>query len=392
MSNLEQNLNDFLFERNEPKQDILDNIPKTVEELLKQYSEPETATVARKLLHVIFEINGDGTINKMRDSFQRMGEDDLYIFDAIEDVVYINQIPFDDILLLGKIKGKFLRINILPLIMIEMDLSKIIKTAIQNRQPSIIYKMMNKNIDIFQIEPRIMCMAEQMDLDDLLIEMVNCGISISTEDYRCVYQLAEKGKLEILKKIMAKYTFPDITEIVCKICMKSATNNQPPILQHFLAPDAFAGAPDQMLEFLLNSIQYGGHLEVVKFFVDNGVNIRRNNYEPVKQAIKYNRHQLVQYFCQIDESVISLLTDEQKDKCGLVKIIMMDQDIGLDKMCNICDDEILENNTYFQCTAKLHYYKQDAWKEFQKYKTDWVCPLCHTDVKRILYVNKKPNF
>lgn len=406
MANYEQDFEQFLFERNETNSNVtntsfiipntvsdttVDTNPLNINELLAQYTCPNIKDIARKFLHHIFEINGNGVFIRMKPSFENMHIKELFIFDIVDDIVYINQIPFEDLLLLGKIKGKNLEIDILPLISININLSKIISVSIQSNQPFVIYKMFNSNINVFQIEPRVMIMAVEMNMDDLVLNLIERNAPVNIEDYRCIYQLADKGRLDILKPILEKYQFPNLTEIICKICVKATIYNQLIILEHFLTEQEFAGAPDQMLIFLSNSVKFN-HLDLVKFFVENGVNIRRCDYQVIKQAIDLDRTLIVQYFCQIDDTVIDLLTQEQKEKYGLEKIIMMNQDIGTNILCSISDDEILENETYYQCTNKLHYYKENTWNEWKKYKTISICPLCRSNVKRILYVNKKPNF
>lgn len=64
-----------------------------------------------------------------------------------------------------------------------MDLSKII--------------MIDKNINIFQIEPLVMAMAVEAELDELAELMIEKMIPIHPEDYRGVHQLAINGKLAI---------------------------------------------------------------------------------------------------------------------------------------------------------------------------------------------------
>lgn len=189
-----------------------------------------------------------------------------------------------------------------------------------------------------------------------------------------------------------KYHFPNLTEIICKICVQAVIHNHISILEYFLTPVEFSGAPDKMVEFLLNSIRFGGHLDVVKFFIQNGVSIRRCAYEPVRQAIKYERAQIIQYFCQIDDTVIDLLTEDQKEKFGLIKTVVMDQQLADGTVCNISYDEILENHTYYQCSANSHHYKEDIWNQWINTKPNCICPCCRSNIKRILYVNKKKNF
>jgi len=389
MTDTQQNDDDFLFDRNdevnnnttENSKDNAKNISTT--ELLRKILnespmigwDPEMAVIARRVA------------TKYLDLSSVRSDVDNYI---TESIVNDPGMLDEDMLTIGKIDGHLLNIEVPP-IKITIDLSKTIKTAMQQKKESIIRLLMKKNIDLYYHEPFIMTMAVVTEQDDLLRELIKRKVPIDTEEYRCVYQLAELGKLDLLKLIMKNYKFPSIEEIVYKICIQAVIKNQISILEYFFTEEAFDGAPDQMFTFLINSVRFGGHMDIVKFFIKNGVSIRLYNYQVVHEAIKCNRVEIIQYFCQIDDNVITLLTETQKIKYNLVKTIMMDQYIGIYNLCNLYYDDILENDTYFECNNKFHYYKEAAWKEWQKRKNNWTCPNCHSGVKRILYINKKPN-
>ena len=305
-----------------------------------------------------------------------------------ESIITDPNVIDDDMFVAGELNGTRLTIDISP-VTITIDLSKSIKRAFLERKPALIRLMMARDMDLFDLEPNIMIMCVEVEMDELLLEMIDYEIPIHSQDYRTLYQLAALGKLELIKAILAKYSLLNLHDITMKICIQAVLNDHFSILEHFFTTDAFMGAPDILFEFMLNSIKLTGNVDIFKFFVNNGINIKLNNYEAVRRAAEFERGDIVKYFCSLDSDAANILTDEQKSKYGLCKLILMDQYIGIEISCNIYYDDILEGDTYLQCNNKLHHFKEAAWTEWMRKKTTWTCPHCFAPVKRILYVNKK---
>ncbi|XWV25936.1 ankyrin repeat protein [Tupanvirus soda lake] len=303
-----------------------------------------------------------------------------------ESIIDNTDIIDKDMFMVGTIESNMLTINIPP-ITITINLAQAIRNAMLHKKPKIIKLMMELDIDLFKIEPRIMIMCVETEQDELLSELISKKVPIYTQEFRCLYQLAAQGKLDLVKEIMKNYKFPSIPEIVSKICIQAIQNNHVAILKYFMPRDSFRGAPDQMFCFFVNSIQYGGHLDIVKFFIENGINIRQDNYKAVRVALNFDRAQIIKYFYEIDTTIESILNEEQKQKYYLDKIIMVKQYIGVGKSCNINYDDISMDDHYYQCESKTHHYKQEAWSQWCKLRSNWICPCCFAPVKRILYVN-----
>lgn len=297
----------------------------------------------------------------------------------------------EDMLKIGKIDGKLLVLNVIPFD-VQIRLDQIIRNAMLERKSDVIRLLMNASVDLFSIEPRIMIMCATQGLDDLFLEMVEKKVPIYTENYRCLYYLAEKGKLDLLKVIMQNYTFPSIAEIAGKITVQAIIHNQVPILKHFCPLEGFTGAPDIVFTFFKKAIEHGGHLSVIRYFIKGGVDIKQENYIAVRIACQCNRIEILKYFYEIDNNMLDVLTQEEKENFGFFKLILMDQYLGNQAFCHIYYDDIKKNDRYFQCSKKLHCFKESSWKEWVNMKTEWVCPICFSDVKRILYVNKGKNF
>lgn len=304
----------------------------------------------------------------------------------------------EDMLDVGKIEGKILKIDIEPIIA-EIDLSKLIRNALLARKKYFIQMLISHNIDLFNIEPRIMIICAETNQDELMSELIDKKIHIHTDQYRCLYKLAADGKLPLIKKILKTYCFNNILEIISKICIQAIQNNHVHILKYLLKADAFNGLPDHMFSMFINSIEYSGHLDVIKFFVESGISIRRENYLALHRAIKFNNANVIKYFYDIDMTVDSILTSEQKEKYGLGKNVIMNQYIGTNTPCNISYDDINEGDTYYQCNKNLHYYKSDKWIEWCKNRPNIrfgentvmfnSCPLCFAPIKKNLYNNSK---
>jgi hypothetical protein len=369
----------------------------------------------KKLRQKIDDLNMNEYSNDVAEKRRKVANkflDIAYIHNDSDLIFSSNNIEIidEDMLDIGKIEGKFLKINIPPIIDIDIDLSIIIRHALMKKNMDFIKLLISRNIDLFKFEPQIMIICAETDQDELMAELIDKKIHIYTDQYRCVYKLAADGKLNLIKKIMKKYCFPNVSEIINKICIQAIYNNHLNILKYFLINDVFAGLPDHMFCMFINSIQYG-HLDIIKFFIDSGISIRQDNYAAVHNAIKYSKLDIIKYFYDIDPTIDNILTDEQKEICNITKTIMMKQYIGTKTPCNISYNEILEGDTYYQCSKNLHCYISKEWIEWCKYKmTNDIstsqlhngikygeglinfirCPLCSAPIKRILYVNTKP--
>lgn len=265
----------------------------------------------------------------------------------------------EDMFTCGSIEGDYLHIDISP-INIKIDLQNVICNAMLHKKYNVIHLLIGQNVDLYKLEPRIMIMCVDTSADDMLQKLIEIKIPIHVENYRCVYQLAANGNLNLIKEILKTYQFQNIIEIVAKICVQASIHNHVDIIEYFFTPESFTGAPEQVFVFFLNSIQYRGNLPIIKFFIDNGINIKRDNYAAVRAAVKYNRSEVLQYFYLIEPTIIDLLSDEQKEQFNLVPVTRQNQYIGLDTSCNIYYDDIAEGDGYYRCSNKKHYFKEEA--------------------------------
>lgn len=370
---------DLLFDRNDnqnhddiPEQSLqLKELRRVINESPMSEFTPEIAAARKRI------------VNKLLDIMSIQNDVDAF---SSESIISNPDVIDDDMFTVGEITGRFLKINIPP-IDITIDLSQVIRNSMRYKKTDVIHKLMDNNIDLFKIEHRIMTMCIATDQYDLLLKLITNKTPIHSEEYRCIYELASKGKLDLLKAILKNYKFPNIPELISKICIQAVTNNHVNILEYFFPKSAFAGAPDQMFSYFLNSIQHGGHLEIVKFFIKNGISIRQQNYIAVPHAIKYNRDDIIKYFYVVDSTIVDLLNDDQKDAYGFLKFQNVNKYIGTEFWCSISVDDILINDTYFECTNHLHYFKEQLWMEWIKNKSSWICPHCFSPIERIIYKN-----
>jgi len=303
------------------------------------------------------------------------------------NVVSTNVSTFDaDMLLLGKLEGRFLHVEVLPF-SFTVDMQMLIKNAFLDKKFEVIWLLLDSDLDLPQLEPKLMLMCLALDQDELLIKLIQLQFPIDTESYRVVYESAEMGKLDILKLIMATYVFDDIQEVICKICIQAAIHNHLSIIEHFFPHNQFESIPDIVFVFFTNSIKCGGHLDIIKYFVNGGVDIRQQNYLGLHIAITHNRTAVVKYFYDLDRSILDLMTEEEKQTFGLVELTVVNQSIGLTTSCNIYYNDIGPNEFFYQCTNKLHHYCKEAWDRWVLKRPNWICPHCQCSVPKILYMN-----
>jgi len=304
---------------------------------------------------------------------------DVYVTDA--------NIIDDDILSIGVIRDKILTIDF-PVITIQIDLTIAISQAITEKKYDIIRKMLEYKINVAYHQPQIMMLCAQMGADEMLTELINHQMSIHDNNYRCVYYLASVGKLDLLKLIIATYTFPDMHEVIGKIMVQAILNNHVNVIEYFCPLDGFDSAPDVIFTYFLSGIRYTTHLDVIKYFINGGVCIQQQDYEAITMAKNHNRSEMIRYFVELDPSVLSRLTEDEKIKYNLVEELIESQDIGIDHKCGIIGDSILESDRYYQCEKKMHVYKEAIWKEWMKRSNRWKCPLCFCTMDSTIYVNK----
>ena len=207
---------------------------------------------------------------------------------------------------MGKINGHYLEVK-LPYTKIIIDLEAMLDDSISAKREEVVKTLLDADIDIQSIKPNIMTLIVNAEMDDLTKFLISKKIPINFNNYESVYQLAYFGKLDILKLIMETYHFPNIVEIAAKITANAIRGGQINVLQYFCPPESFKSAPDVISVFFTNSIIHGGHLPIVKYFVNNGVSIKHDQYAIVETAKKYKRADILEYFCQLDENVKKLL-------------------------------------------------------------------------------------
>jgi hypothetical protein len=296
----------------------------------------------------------------------------------------------EDVLNEGHINGFFLIIDVPPILM-KVNLKNLISTAIQNRRSDIIRMLLSckKIPNLYSIEPKIMMMCAQMELFVLLKELIKNKIPIHDDNYKCICYLSSLGKIEVLKLIMENYIFRDVTEITVKIIVEAIINNHLDIVEFFCPISSFDSAPDIMFGFLINGIQYGGHVNIIKYFVNGGIPIQQDDYHAVTIAKKFNRGAILRFFVEIDNNVLNLLDMNEKMQYDLVTYQTINKFLSENEaICGIMKDPILYTEKYFKCEKNLHVYKYEIWKEWIKKDNRWKCPLCFSNIEYTIYINK----
>lgn len=314
------------------------------------------------------------------------------IFSIQDDITFSNTLLITDnpdvidrdMIMIGKISNCFLLIDIPP-INVKIDLKAAIQNAILHKKPNLIHYLMSYHVDPGLIEPKIFSMCIESKQDQLLDTLISNKVSIT--DYHCFYLLAAHGKLSVIQKILSNYKFSQTTlvEIVGKICIQAILNNHVHILKYFFNKEAFVTAPDQMAVYFINSIKYGNHLDVVKFFIESGIDIRQDDYLAVKCADQMGKSELIKYFYQIEPSISNILSEKQLETYGIKETMKIKQYLE-NQTCLICCDDITFGQEYYQC-KNAHYFDRKCWIEWAKNDSSWKCPQCLADMDINSYLN-----
>lgn len=183
-------------------------------------------------------------------------------------------------------------------IILSIDLRKIIVTSITDKKCNIVKLILANCINITAIEPNIVSLCMDHNLDNLVVDLIKAEIDISIGDYKSIYVLTMYGKLELIKLVLESYILDNSSEIIGRICALAAQYNHRHILEHFFTPNAFAGAPDIMYNHFINSIKYG-HLSIIKFFVESGIDIRRFDCRALHLAQTLQQTAIIDYFDEL---------------------------------------------------------------------------------------------
>ena len=289
---------------------------------------------------------------------------------------------------LGKIINDKLVVDLI-VFKITIDLPALISESIKYSRTNIIYDLIENNVNIYQLQPLIMVMCIQMNQFELLSKLIDMKIPLDTMNYRTVYHLAKKGKLDLLKKITENYEFDNVSEIVGKICVEAIIENHLDILEYYCPKKIYESAPDIMQTYLYNSIIHGGHIGVVKHFISMGCNIKMDSMQAVNIAIAHNRGNILKYFTEIDAMLLQILPEDIKKRFCLVQLEtkMLEITDGI-KSCNIYHSNIETGDYYYKCSLeKSHYYCKLAWESWTTKRSDWKCLVCQNNVDTILYKN-----
>lgn len=287
---------------------------------------------------------------------------------------------------LGKIIDDCLIVDLVVLT-IKINLSGLISECLQHNNVQPLLDMLDHGFDLYKFQPLVMVMCVQTEQFDLLDRLIDLATPIDAMNYRSIYHLASKGKLSLLQKIMSKYQFVNPTEIAGKICVEAIRENHVDILRYFCPAKLYESAPDIMQMYMYNSIQYGGHLDIVKHFIDMGCPIQLDSWRAVKVAIQNNRGSILKLFSEICPEVLSIIPVDVQKRFGLIVCQTKNKRIE-NKNCSIYYSDINLGDLYYQCNfSSAHFFCKEAWESWLKKRSDWLCPVCRNTVDTILYKN-----
>lgn len=288
---------------------------------------------------------------------------------------------------IGTLSGDFLQISDIFPSPIMINIKSVVHNALRNNRPDIIM-MLSEKVNLIDYERSIMMLCAKMNMFDLVTHLIHKQTPIDTNQYEFIFYLAYLGNLDLLKRVLQNYKFPNLFVIAAKVSAQAIIRGHLDILKFFCPRSGFDSAPDQMFTFFINSISHGGHLDIVKYFVEGGLSIKQKNYQPLRVARQHNRNAIVQYFAQIEPDVLNLLSIDEKMKCGLHEEVVA-KFAGNDAICGIMQDPINDGDRYFLCGNQRHTYGYQIWRDWTQKNGQWACPLCFSPVNYTVYVNLK---
>lgn len=325
----------------------------------------------------------DRVISKLLKMSQSLGSNSLG-FETDEQ-----SIIDEDMFIVGRLEDDILRIDIPP-VNITINLKSSLKRAIICKDINTIKLLASQKIDLNKLYPGIMFFLLHIQCIDIFLQLIEYRVSVEWNNYQCMVKLAQSGMLEIIQLILDKYNLNTNENLVGQICIEAIKHNHINVLSTYMTPKKFEQCPDITWIFFTKGIEYGASIEIINFFIKNGIDITKSNYLPVRIAIDANRCDIIEYFCKHNKSVLNYLTIDEKIKYGLNELINVDKYIGLNNSCCIHYDDIFDKDYYFQCMGngiKNHFYKKDNWLDWVKSRSEWKCIHCQSSVEKVIYRN-----
>ncbi|CAH6421067.1 Hypothetical protein MVR_LOCUS258 [uncultured virus] len=216
-----------------------------------------------------------------------------------------------DMLQVGQVVGSMLHLQF-GLYEAIIDLRAALHKALFLREHSLFALLLDYDIDLFRIESKLITLCAQHDCNDLLTRIVTAHPHLYPIQLECLDNLAALGKLDMLQRLMTICKIPrfvPLHQVTHRICAVAIEHNQLAVLEHFLPLSAFPCMPNIVFEYLICAIKHRAHIDIIKYFTENGVSIRQSNYMAVLCARELGRSDLLEYFKTTDPTVTAILQD-----------------------------------------------------------------------------------
>jgi hypothetical protein len=235
-----------------------------------------------------------------------IGSDTKPIRDFYADPDNITGDMFD----LGIINSPLLIINLPDVIHFDINLRFSLQQSIKQRKFKFIELLIERNINLLELEPTFMpvcasllCQSDNPETDplnDLFYRLIDLKIPINSNNYACLYILANSGRLDLIEKIIRIYSLINNSEIIHKVCASAIRNDHVDIIEFFIPISIFVTIPDIIFLYCTKAIEYGDNVKVIKYLTSECVQIAQEDYQLVKRARQLNRKQILQYFEESD--------------------------------------------------------------------------------------------
>ncbi|BCS83350.1 putative ankyrin repeat protein [Cotonvirus japonicus] len=212
----------------------------------------------------------------------------------------------NDMFDIGNIENTILTLDIPP-VSIGIDLSRAINLSIKSHQNKLLDIIFERKLNPLMLCPDIMSLLATHQNYYYINKIIESNIPLYDFDF--IYILTADGYLDIILRIITTFNLQNSTEIICKICVQAVIHNRLNILQYFLTDEIFINSPEQMFTFFIQSIRHGGHLDIVKFFVEHGINPKQNNNNAIHTALHFKRKSIIKYFVNLYPDLIDTIID-----------------------------------------------------------------------------------
>lgn len=221
-----------------------------------------------------------------------------------------------EVLSVGHLSGRILKIQIPDKIHMDIDLCVMLNAAITQSKFNLVNLLLKNDIMLDSIQPRIMTLLASVTksdinplfnhsigtqtiytVQDLIFHQIHRSTNISVDNYACFYLWVKAKCINIIKLIMGRYIFSEdvATELVGRSCVIAIKEDDVQMIEYLMPVSTIPSILELVYDYSKNGIIFCDCVNVIKYYVENGMDLSRNGYELEHMANSYGRKNVLEF-------------------------------------------------------------------------------------------------